>query len=70
MAEIILRTDATFGLKLKVGDEVRRGDRVGVNSKTGGSVTSPICGAVKIVSFDAESHEFIVVVSAAKQNLI
>lgn len=29
MSEVVLRTDATFGLKVKIGDKVRRGQKIG-----------------------------------------
>jgi len=66
MTEVILRIDATFGLKVKVGDKVRQREDLGKNADTGDSATCPISGLVKSVSFDPENHEFLVVVSSTK----
>jgi Na+-translocating ferredoxin:NAD+ oxidoreductase RnfC subunit len=66
MSEVVLRTDATFGLKVKIGDKVRKGRKIGTEPNTQCSVASPIRGVVKSVSFDSESHEFLVVVSSTK----
>jgi Na+-translocating ferredoxin:NAD+ oxidoreductase RnfC subunit len=66
MTDVILRIDATFGLKVKVGDKVRQGEELGTNADTGYLATCPISGIVKSVSFDPENHEFVVAVSSTK----
>ena len=66
MSKVVLRTDATFGLKVKIGDEVRRGREIGTEPDAKCPAASPIRGVVKSVSFDPESHEFLVVVSSTK----
>ena len=66
MSKVVLRTDATFGLKVKIGDKVRRGREIGTEPNTQCPSTSPISGVIKSVSFDPESHEFLVVVSSTK----
>ncbi len=66
MSKVVLRTDATFGLKVKIGDKVRRGREIGTEPAAQCPVASPISGVIKSVSFDPESHEFLVVVSSTK----
>ncbi len=66
MSEVVLRTDATFGLKVKIGDEVHRGQKISTEPTAKCPVASPIRGVVKSVSFDPESHEFLVVVSSTE----
>lgn len=66
MSEVVLRTDATFGLKVKIGDKVRRGQKIGTEPTAQCPVASPISGVVKSVSFDPKSHEFLVVISSTK----
>ena len=66
MADTVLRADATFGLKVKVGDTIRPLEKIG---STGGNrcpVTSPVSGIVESISFDPDSHEFVVVISPGK----
>ena len=66
MSEVVLRTDATFGLKVKIGDKVRQGREIGTEPDAQCPVASPISGVVRSISFDSESHEFLVVVLSAK----
>ena len=66
MSKVVLRTDATFGLKVKIGDKVRRGQKIGTEPSAKCPAASPISGVIKSVSFDPESHEFLVVVLSAK----
>ena len=55
-----LKVDATWGLKIKVGDKIRKGQRISANQEH--AVTSPVSGMVKSVRFDSDNHEFLVVV--------
>ncbi len=66
MSEVVLRTDATFGLKVKIGDKVRRGQKIGTEPAAQCPAASPISGVIKSFSFDFESHEFLVVISSTK----
>jgi Na+-translocating ferredoxin:NAD+ oxidoreductase RnfC subunit len=60
-SDITLRIDATYGLKIKAGDKIRKGQRISTNK--GQVVTSPVSGIVKSVHFDSDNHEFVLVVS-------
>lgn len=56
-----LRVDATYGLKIKSGDKIHKGQYISTNKEQ--VVTSPVSGTVKSVHFDADNHEFLIVVS-------
>ncbi len=60
-ADITLRIDATFGLKIRPGDKIRKGQDISTNQKQ--PVTSPESGTVKSINFDNDNHEFLVVIS-------
>lgn len=59
-----LRIDATYGLKIKSGDKIRRGQYISTHRED--ATTSPISGTVKSIHFDAENHEFVIVVLPAE----
>lgn len=58
MSDTILKADATFGVKVEPGDSVKIGQEIGTNPDTGQTLTSPLAGTVKDVSFDPENHLF------------
>lgn len=62
-SDIMLRIDATYGLKIKAGDKIRKGQRVSAHREH--EITSPVSGVVKSVRFEPDNHEFLVVVSPA-----
>jgi len=59
--EITVRAEATFGLKVRIGDRVRRGQLIGISADTKEPLPSPLTGIVKGVEFDSEEHAFVVV---------
>jgi Na+-translocating ferredoxin:NAD+ oxidoreductase RnfC subunit len=59
-----LRIDATYGLKIRSGDKIHKGQNIGTSQKQ--TTTSPISGTVKSIRFDPDSHEFLIVVSPAE----
>ena len=62
-SDIILRIDATFGLKVKPGDKICKGQHIGTKQEQ--IVSSPLSGTAKSIRFDSTNHEFLVVVSPA-----
>jgi Na+-translocating ferredoxin:NAD+ oxidoreductase RnfC subunit len=60
-SEVTLRIDATYGLKIKSGDKIHKGQHIGTNQKD--AVISPISGTVKSVRFAPDNHKFLIVVS-------
>jgi Na+-translocating ferredoxin:NAD+ oxidoreductase RnfC subunit len=60
-SEVTLRIDATYGLKIKSGDKIHKGQYINTNQKD--AVISPVSGTVKSVRFDPDNHEFMIVVS-------
>jgi len=58
--DIILEVGATSGLKVKVGDEVKKGVTIGISPDLSKSVLSPLYGVVEEISFDGQRHVFLV----------
>jgi len=58
MKAVILKVDATFGVKVQAGDRVQQGDEIGIKADTLEMLTAAVSGIVKGVSFNAESHTF------------
>ena len=67
MSDIILKADATFGLKVKIADKVREGDEIGVNADTSKALISPVSGIIRNIVFNSEEHCFEVVLSVLPQ---
>jgi Na+-translocating ferredoxin:NAD+ oxidoreductase RnfC subunit len=63
-SDITLRIDATFGLKIKPGDKICKGQNIGIKHEQ--IVSSPVSGTAKRIRFDPANHEFMVVVSPAR----
>lgn len=61
--ELILKLDAAFATGLNVGDKVRKGDYIGLDSNTQQPLVVSEPGTVKSISFDSEEHCFTVVIS-------
>jgi Na+-translocating ferredoxin:NAD+ oxidoreductase RnfC subunit len=60
---IILRVSATYHLNVKVGDRVRRGERLREGPNEDGRFAAPVSGVVQSIEFDAGDHEFVVVIA-------
>jgi Na+-translocating ferredoxin:NAD+ oxidoreductase RnfC subunit len=58
-----LRIDATYGLKIRQGNKISKGQNISTSQKQ--TVASPISGTVKSIRFNRDSHEFLIVVSPA-----
>jgi Na+-translocating ferredoxin:NAD+ oxidoreductase RnfC subunit len=65
MSEVVLKADATFGLKVQVADTVQQGDEIGTKPDTSEPLTSPVSGIIKGVSFNAEDHTFEILIEPA-----
>jgi Na+-translocating ferredoxin:NAD+ oxidoreductase RnfC subunit len=61
-SETTLRIDATYGLKIRPGDKIHKGQCISTNQEK--DVTSPVSGTVKSVRFDPDTHEFLLIVSS------
>ena len=55
-----LKIDATYGLKVRPGDKIRKGQYINTNQKE--AAISPVSGTVKSIHFDRDNHEFLIVV--------
>lgn len=63
--ETILRVDATYNLTVKVGDRVRRGERLSQKRESAALSVTPAAGVIKSIQFDPEHHEFVIVIATA-----
>lgn len=54
----ILKAEATYGLKIKAGDEVRKGETIGLKPSTTEPLISPISGTVNKIVFNGNEHCF------------
>lgn len=65
--QIILRVSATYPLNVEVGDRVHRGERLHEGPHEDGRSVAPVSGIVESIQFDADGHEFVVVITPATQ---
>ncbi len=63
--QTIVRVSATYGLTIKVGDEVRRGQKINEGPETDPTSRAPVAGIVKSIQFDPGGHEFVIVIARA-----
>jgi Na+-translocating ferredoxin:NAD+ oxidoreductase RnfC subunit len=64
MDEIILKADASSGLKVKAGQKVLKGEQLGTTPESGEPVISPASGIVEKISFDSDLHDFTIVIKS------
>ena len=57
---IIFHVEASFGVKVKVGDRVKQGEELGMSPNMGGPLVSPVAGIVSNVSFNHKEHTFVI----------
>jgi len=63
MTETTINIDAVFGTEVKVGDTIKGGQQLGVESGSGQPVFSKVNGLVKEIIFDSQDHQFQIVIS-------
>ncbi|MGB9857506.1 MAG: hypothetical protein ACPLKX_05095 [Dictyoglomaceae bacterium] len=56
---MIYKVDATFGTLVKIGDKVKKGDKLGLSSNLK-DVLSEEEGIVKNITFEGQEHVFII----------
>jgi len=66
MVIVTLRVEASHGVNVKIGDLVRRGDKIGTAIDFKGSVTSPVDGVVRSIDFDSDAHAFVIKIEEEK----
>ena len=52
----VLNVEASFGVKVKVGDRVKKGMELGMNPNAQGTLVSPVSGSVSDISFNPRNH--------------
>lgn len=60
--ETTVRVDATYHVRVCVGDGISYGDRLS-DAPEAQRPTAPVSGVVKRVDFDPANHEFIIVIA-------
>ena len=55
-----LEVEATRGIKVKVGDRVKKGEKIDLVSQVSDPVLSPAEGIVEEISFDDRKHMFVI----------
>ncbi len=55
-----LQVEATPGIKIKVGDRVKKGEKVGLSPDLNNSVLSPREGIVEDIAFEGAKHMFVI----------
>jgi len=58
--DLVLHVEASFGVKVKVGDRVKQGEELGMSPNVGGTLVSPVTGIVSDVSFNPKEHTFVI----------
>ena len=66
MQKAVVRIDATYGLAVKVGDEVTPGDFLSRTHAAQGSYASPVHGTIEDIRLDGDKHEFVVLIAPAR----
>jgi len=56
---MIYKVDATFGVLVKIGERVKKGDKLGLSSELK-EIISEEEGIVKNIIFDGQEHVFII----------
>ena len=60
---IELIADATFGLRVKIGDHVEQDQQLGLKYGSQDLLRSPAYGTVQDVTFDSDGHRFIITIT-------
>lgn len=58
--DLVLHVEASFGVKVKVGDRVKQGEELGMSPNMSGHLVSPVAGSVSDISFNPEDHTFVI----------
>ena len=60
---IELAAEASFGVKVKPGDYVEKGQQLAAKSGGQEPLTSPAAGIVQDIIFDSDGHRFIITIT-------
>ena len=58
--DFVLHVEASFGVKVKVGDRVKQGEELGMTPNMGGPLVAPVAGTVSNISFNSQDHTFVI----------
>jgi len=60
--DLVLHVEASFGVKVKVGDRVKQGEELGMSPNMSGPLVSPVDGTVSDISFNPKEHTFVIMI--------
>ena len=58
--DFVLHVEASFGVKVKVGDRIKQGEELGMSPTMSGPLVSPVTGIVSDISFNPKKHTFVI----------
>jgi hypothetical protein len=64
MKKVTLKVDASVGAQVRAGEDVKVGEVLGVDQQNGRKVFSPVDGVIEDCRFDAQRHEFVIVIKS------
>lgn len=65
---ITLKIEATSGIKKKVGNKVKKGEKIGICPDLKNHIFSPVNGTIEDISFNGHRHVFVVKIKSRCRN--
>ena len=65
MKETRVTVDATYDLRVKIGDPVRRGEAIYQSTGPDNDIVWPATGRITSIEFDPQNHEFVITIKPA-----
>lgn len=62
MSCVNLQVDATTGVMVRTGANLKEGDPIGMKPNSQEIVRSPVSGVIKFITFDSDTHTLIVTI--------
>jgi len=59
---INVQVDATPGVMVRIGVNLKEGDPIGMNPNSQEIVRSPVSGVVEFITFDSDTHTLIITI--------
>lgn len=62
MSYVNVQVDATAGVMVRTGVDLKEGDPIGMKPNSREIVRSPVSGVIKFITFDSDMHTLIVTI--------